>query len=369
MLMTSLHNSSQWTTDHVAAISRSTIQEIAPINPVERLLAEHYLWDMWPVQLADGKTAEICGGTLWMILSSSICEDPEARHGMARIRLLHEQSTNGAWRDLGNLLPDGHNPGSREWAGSAILDSASGMLTLYYTVTGHAGEAVLSFGQRLFQTTATLDTSTSTPVLKHWTSPAECAPNCGTYYMLINEVEGAPGKIKAFRDPAWIRDPAGNDYLLFAASMPNGTAFNGAIGIAVRDPTAQSGWQLLPPLLSADGLNNELERPHIIYRDGHYYLFWSTHDFTFAEGVAKGPSGLYGMVADHVLGPYTPLNGTGLIAANPENAARQAYSWLVLDDLRVASFVDSLDGETFIGTPAPMFSISLNGDKTKLITE
>jgi levansucrase len=358
---------SLWTVDHVAAIDRGVRPVIAAITTCDRLLPNHYLWDMWPVQYADGKTAGICGGTLWMILSSPICDDPEARHGMARIRLLHHQG-NDEWRDLGNLLPDGLNPGSREWAGSAIFDPEQSRLTLYFTATGRSGEAALSFGQRLFETTADLVIDDRRPMLRNWSVPSECAANCGVHYMLVDEKNGAPGKIKAFRDPAWFRDPAGGDYLVFAASIPSDNTHNGAIGIAIADKTSPSGWRLLPPLLSADGVNNELERPHILHRNGRYYLFWSTHDFTFADEGPRGPSGLYGMVAPNILGPYAPLNATGLVAANPEGAPVQAYSWLVLDDLRVAAFVDSPYGKTFIGTPAPMFSLKLDGDTSQLVT-
>jgi levansucrase len=368
MLMTMPPMVSRWTVDHVAAIDRSNVPVIAAITLNGRLLPDQYLWDMWPVQYLDGSTAEIYGGALWMILSSPICDDPEARHGMARIRLLHQNSQSGVWRDLGNLLPDGLNPGSREWAGSAFFDPEQSRVTLYFTATGHAGEQSLSFGQRLYTTSADLSMVDDTPLLQHWSRPIECVANCGTYYMQVDEHNGAPGKIKAFRDPAWFRDPAGDDYLVFAASMPSGGSHNGAIAIAIADQLAAGGWRLLPPLLSADGLNNELERPHILCRDGLYYLFWSTHDFTFADGQPKGPSGLYGMVAPNILGPYAPLNGTGIVAANPENAPAQAYSWLVLDDLRVAAFIDSPDGSNFIGTPAPMFSLKLSGDKTELVT-
>jgi levansucrase len=368
MLMTIPPTVSCWTADHIAAIDRRTMPAIAAIASQERLLPDHYLWDMWPVQSGDGTTAQVYDGTLWMILSSPICDDPEARHEMARIRLIHQHDDSGIWRDLGNLLPDGLNPGSREWAGSAIVDPEQTRITLYFTATGCAGETQLTFGQRLFKTEADLTVADNIPTLQNWSIPRECVANCGTYYMQVDEHSGAPGKIKAFRDPAWFRDPAGEDYLVFAASMPNGGTHNGAIGIAIADKAIPGGWRLLPPLLSADDLNNELERPHILHRDGLYYLFWSTHDFTFAEGRPKGPSGLYGMVAPNILGPYAPLNGSGLVAANPESAPGQAYSWLVLDDLRVTSFVDSPDGNKFIGTPAPMFSLKLDGDKTELVT-
>ncbi|MGX7835970.1 glycoside hydrolase family 68 protein, partial [Campylobacter fetus subsp. venerealis] len=81
---------------------------------------------------------------------------------------------------------------------------------------------------------------------------------------------------------AFFRDPADNqDYILFAASIARSrSAWNGAVGIARR--VVDQEWQILPPLVEADGLNNELERPHVIMRDGRYYLFWSTQTKVFA---------------------------------------------------------------------------------------
>ena len=46
------------------------------------------------------------------------------------------------------------------------------------------------------------------------------------------------------------------------------------------------------------------------------------------------------MVGPGVLGPYRPLNGSGLVLRNPPEEPVQAYSWLVLNDLRTVAFVD-----------------------------
>src|SRR5690606_13744006 len=117
------------------------------------------------------------------------------------------------------------------------------------------------------------------------------------------------GTIKAFRDPAYFRDPnSGARFLFFAGSLARSTsAFNGVIGAAVSG-VAEAGWRLLPPILSADGLNNELERPHVVYHDGRYYLFWSTQGQVFDPAGPVGPTGLYGMVSDRLDGGWVPLN-------------------------------------------------------------
>ena len=62
------------------------------------------------------------------------------------------------WRDLGDLLPDGFAPGTREWAGSSVFDLDSNKLTLYFTSTGRQ-ETPMNFEQRVFETHARLSVS------------------------------------------------------------------------------------------------------------------------------------------------------------------------------------------------------------------
>ena len=74
-------------------------------------------------------------------------------------------------------------------------------------------------------------------------------------------------------------------------------------------------------------------------------------------------------------GGWRPLNSDGLVFANPEAAPRQAYSWLVLPDLTVASFVDDWgrgrDAQgvrRFGATFAPTLRLRLAGDTAGLET-
>lgn len=364
---------SLWSRDAVAAIADRPIPEVPRIaaHSMPPVLPGQDLWDYWPVQERDGQTATIAGGMLQMLLSAPVMPDPESRHALARIRLMHE--TPHGWRDLGTMLPDGLAPGSREWSGSAIVTPGHDRVTLYFTAAGHRGEAKPSFDQRLFETTATLSVEAGVPRLTDWTTPIESVVADGEIYTRDMAGGGAIGTIKAFRDPAWFRDPAdGAEYLVFAASLAQSTSpYNGAVGLARR---VLGGWALQPPLITADGVNNELERPHIVHHDGRYYCFWATQRKVFAPEGPSGPTGLYGMVADRIEGPWTPLNGTGLVCGNPPAAPLQAYSWLVLADLSVLSFVDRpglaenpVDAAEarahFGGTPATPFRIVLNGDR------
>ncbi len=364
---------SAWTAKQVAAIAGAplpatpTISASTLVRPTPGL----DLWDFWPVQRPGGSIAEIAGGAVWMALSAPATGDPVARHGKARIRAYHVVA--GSWRDLGNVLPDDISPGSREWSGSAILDGA--LLTLYFTAAGRHGETPLTFEQRLFETHGVMGSHATLP---QWSMPREIAAPTDSAYVRANEVSGEIGSIKAFRDPGYFRDPAtGAEYLLFAASLAvSASAYNGATGIAVRDG---DGWAFLPPLVHADGLNNELERPHVLVHGGRYYLFWSTQYSVFAPDGPKGPTGLYGMVAPSLFGPYEPLNGTGLVLCNPPEFPAQAFSWLVLDTLDVVSFIDLCaigPGETptgdaaraaFGGALAPSLRIALDGATTRLL--
>ncbi|WP_295531410.1 glycoside hydrolase family 68 protein [Novosphingobium sp. Chol11] len=368
---------SLWTREAIARIAAAPIPfaPLIELSAVHRVLPGFDLWDYWPVQERDGSTATIAGGALQMLLAAPVLDDPDARHGIARIRLMHQ--TASGWRDLGHLFPDGFSPGSREWSGSAIIDADHSRITLYFTVAGRRGEPVLSFEQRLFETAAPLRIVDGAPQLGPWSIPVESVAADGLVYQSDMSGGGAIGTIKAFRDPAWFQDPAdGQEYLVFAGSLARSvSAWNGAVGIARR---AQGQWALADPLITADGLNNELERPHTIFRGGRYYCFWSTQAKVFASDGPRGPNGLYGMVADQMAGPWRPLNGSGLVFANPAASPVQAYSWLVLNDLSVIAFVDrpGLPAEPadpviarrhFGGTPAQPLQLALDGDLAVLV--
>lgn len=366
---------SLWTADQIATIDPMRTPYAPLIARTAPLLPDVDLWDYWPVQTTDGAQADIAGGTLFIILSAPRQLDPDARHGYARLRLMHRRGEE--WRDLGLLFPDAFSPGSREWSGSAILSDDGRSVTLYYTVAGVRGEADLSFGQRLMETSARLMVDGDHIQFSPWSQPSEMLVPDDVHYVRDMAGGGAIGTIKAFRDPSFFRDPAdGQDYVFFAASLAaSSSPWNGAVGVGRRN--AGGSWELLPPLVSADTLNNELERPHVIAHAGRYYLFWSTQQKVFASHGPTGPNGLYGMVADRLFGPWRPINGSGLVFANPVEAPYQAYSWFVLPDLIVQSFADMLNiphpprapeeaRAHFGGTPAPELRLKLDGDRAWL---
>ena len=291
----------------------------------------------------------------------------------------------GSFTDLGPLFPAGEPLGARQWAGSTVLDGDR--LLGYYTAVGIAGADKPGFRQRLAVATARLSCSGGRPRIDQWSDHVELFQPDPRWYDTVDEVDGEPGYIKAFRDPSPFVDPAsGAEYLFFTASLSPSRStsdFNGAIGVARRTGDGVQDWEMLEPLITADTVNNELERPHVVVIDGRYYLFFSTQGRTFHPDIAE-PTGLYGFVADDLLGPYVPLNGHGLVFANPPERPVQVYSWLVLNDLSVVGFIDGYgigaDGQLlstsdrdqrscqFGGTFSPTVHIVVDGDHARLAT-
>jgi levansucrase len=375
---------SHWTGQHIKLLQAAALPRAPLIGAAEAVpvVPDLTLWDVWPVQLDNGDVADVQGGSLWVVLSAPRRDDPNLRHNEARMRLLLR--TDNSWQDCGDLLPDGFAPGSREWSGSTRLDPATGTITLWFTAAGQRGTPPSDFEQRLFHATGTLDVSSAHPRIINWSGLTQSVVNDGSHYVDLAKNQGIPGRIKGFRDPYWFRDPAtGQGYILFTASKPahlSRSDYDGVIGIAAEQ--ADGSYALLPHLIDADGLANELERPHIFVRDGLYYLFWSTQIHVFAPDGPLGPTGLYGMVAPSLFGPYSPLNETGLVLTNPVTEPRQAYAWQVLPSLDVVSFVDlwglqgqdveanpALKAKQFGGTISPMIKIDINQQTTQLVAD
>ena len=357
---------SAWTAEHVRRIVPGAGALIPVVDTADRsgLDPARYYWDMWPVQDAGGQRVTLAGRAMWMALTAPDRGDPALRHFEAKIHWIERRD--GAWHDLGPVLPDFDVPYEREWAGSALCDD--GVVTLFFTAAGTAARAG-GYQQELWLSQAPLGAN-GWP--GEWSFPTPLVTGYGQHYMPADAHEGEAGPIKAFRDPAFFRDPAdGSRYCAFTASLAESrSAYNGAFGLVrldAPDPRqAPPEGVLTPPCLHADGVNNELERAHIVFHVGRYYAFWSTQTATFAPDLRHAPGGLYGMVADSMAGPWRPLNGTGLVLANPADRPQQTYSWFVDASLTVCSFADVMPGGSFGGVPAPLLRLELDGDRASL---
>lgn len=364
-----------WTREAVAGIATQAGAALPVLTPDRTpLIPGMDVWDMWQIADSAGATVHRGDRSWWFFLAAPRGEDPEARHDLARIWL----TSHGAdgWRAHGPAFPDGFSPGSREWSGSTVLADDGETLVQYFTAAGRRGQPT-TFEQRLFVTQGRFLLAGDVPRLEGWTAPRELVVADGACYAIADEAVAPPHGIKGFRDPGYFRDPAdGSEVILFTANAAwTEDRVSGVIGVARRDG---AGWRLDAPLLDAIGVNSELERPHIVVQHGSYYLFWSTQARRFAHGIAA-PTGLYAMVADSLQGGWRPVNGTGLVAANPPEAPGQAYCWWVTGEGAVLSFVDyaELGGagvpedaagrrRHFGGVPAPFFTLRFAGDRVTI---
>lgn len=363
-----------WTADHLALIDvdAGAFAPLIRASAMRRVSRDLDLWDHWPVLEERGGIADFDGRRWVICLAAPVCADPETRHFLARLWLFSVAGDD--WVDLGPVFPEGFTPGSREWAGSALVDRNRGELRLFFTATGVRGETVPSFRQRMMVSRAPLVTSPEGARPGVWDTPRDIVQPEDVHYQSRHAGEGGVGVIKAFRDPFVFTDPRkGREQMVFTgSSAARPGLWNGVVGWA---NVADDGWTLRPPLVSATGVNNELERPHVVIDEARIYLFWSTQAHVFAPGVTA-PTGLYGVVADDLEGPWTPLNGSGLVFANPPTAPTQAYSWQVLPDLSVWSFADRVrlverpvpaTAPAFGGTPAPPLALRLDGACASLV--
>lgn len=373
-----------WTREHVATFRPGTVGRLALIeeSDVVPVVDGVDIWDSWPIRTTDGAIADVCGHVVWVALAAAAVGDPGLRHDVARQRAFLA-ADDGNFVDLGPLFPVGDALGARRWAGSTVLDGDR--LHAYYTAVGKTDVEPPGFRQRLAVATATLSCRDGRPRFDRWSDHVELFEPNPRWYDTVDQIDGEPGFIKAFRDPFPFVDPAsGTEYLFFTASLSPARStsdFNGAVGVARRTGDGVRDWELLEPLITADGVNNELERPHVVVVDGRYHLFFSTQGRTFHPDIVA-PTGLYGFVADDVLGPYAPLNGHGLVFTNPPERPVQVYSWLVMNDLSVVGFIDAYgigphgqlvptpDSDErrrqFGGTFSPTVHITVDGDHARL---
>jgi levansucrase len=349
-----VERTTRWTRQHLdllapTAATTAPAVRLPALSAAPRVLAHDDVWDLWPVQEEDGSTVTVAGHELWMALSAPAVAHPEDRHDHARLRLL---STDGdGWIDHGPVFGGGTSPGSREWSGSAVR-RRDGTVSVFYTAVGERDEPRPTFTQRVIEARPGLAADQGRIMLERHVAHRTVLRSDGRMYLPADEKAGAPGTIRAFRDPGWFRDPAGGrEYLLVAASVAGRDHFAGAVAIAVAQA---GGWSLLPPLLVADGITHEIERPHLVVHKSTYYLFFSTQRHAFRPN-GSAPTGLYGFQARALTGPYRPLNASGLVIRNPPAQPDQAYAWLVLPDLRVVSFLNYAAAggkDPRLGTPA-----------------
>jgi levansucrase len=373
---------------------RLTVDTELPVflPPVDVFDPTVFQWDAWPVRTWDGGVAEIDGHTVLIGLSAP--RTPEQGPVFYSVSEWRYWYTDGDEWVPGGLIFD-EPLGSRQWAGSTRYDPETGRISFYYTAVGDLPGGEPSTGQS-FPHPSRLpqgDPAEGRPPVTQQIALVEAdvvvddeglrfenfdehrviLEAGGPWYQTYDEAI-TDAVIYGFRDPWAFEDPASGDrFVLFTGNAAfNPGPQNGVVGVGAL---TDEGWELRPPIVAAPGVNSQLERPHLVWRDGDAYLFWTTHSFVFSEE-GSGPEGLYGMFADSGdwRGPYVPLNDGGLVLGNPPIAPVQTYSYLVLPTGHVMSYLNQAgrpgaDGEigTWVGGPAPLVRIEMDGGRTRLV--
>jgi len=359
-----------------------------------------FIWDTMPLRKLDGTVVSVNGWSVIFTLTATrspelyidkegnydITSDWENRHGRARIYYWYSKDSQN-WTLGGRVMGEGVSPTSREWAGTPILLNEQGDIELYYSC--------VTPGATISKVKGCISTTEEGVQLTDFNDVIELFSTDGVYYQTESQNE-----YWNFRDPSPFVDPNdGHLYMIFEGNVAGdrgshnitsedmgdvppgyeevgGARYQtGCVGIAAAKDADGNDWQLLPPLITAVGVNDQTERPHFVFKDGQYYLFTISHQYTYADGL-DGPDGVYGFVSDSLFGPYEPLNGSGLVLGNPSSQPFQTYSHCVMPNGLVTSFIDSVpsddnddyDGDYRIGgTEAPTIQIKIEGNRTFVI--
>jgi levansucrase len=368
----------------------TTAPRVSPDFPV--ISDKVWQWDTWPMTKLDTTTATYNGWHVMFSLTAPRSVNFGDRHWYSRIGYYYSRDAKN-WTYGGDLFAPGTAFGSRQWAGSAqIVDDK---VYSFYTASGHDGGGVDPNDslQRLAMATGQIHADQNRVWFSGFQDHRIIAEADGKMYQTLEQSQKGP-IIYAFRDPFVFRDPKdGKIHMVFEGNTggvagdyqctqrdigdvppghqvpPDSRYYTGNIGVATADDDTMRAWRLQPPLLSANCTNQQTERPHLVIREGRYYLFTISHQFTFAPGLT-GPDGVYGFVGPSLRGDYRPLNDSGLVLGNPNDAPKQQYSHYVMPNGLVESFIDTVPtgdgGERFGGTLARTLDVALQGNKTKL---
>lgn len=129
-----------WTREDVIKIKMNE-ENTAPVlnkEELEELTKDFLVWDTWPLQDRNGHPAVVNGYKVIFALTVPSDVIPGKRHDTAEIRYFYAKDGK-SWQLGGRLFDDGKALGSRQWAGSAMIDK-DGKVHIFYTATGRKNE-------------------------------------------------------------------------------------------------------------------------------------------------------------------------------------------------------------------------------------
>lgn len=393
-----------------------------------------WVWDSWPLTDADGKQYSVNGQEIIFSLVADRSLGFDDRHVFAKIGYFYrpagipadQRPKNGGWAYGGLVFPEGVTgkifedqsySHQTQWSGSARI-FPGGEIKLFFTDVAFyrdsKGNDIKPYDPRIALSVGHLHANKNGVKFTGFDKVIPLLKADGTYYQTAEQ-----NPYFNFRDPFTFKDPAhpGDTYMVFEGNSAmqrssakctaedlgyqegdpytetvpqvnsSGATYQiGNVGLAKAKNADLTEWEFLPPILSANCVTDQTERPQIYQKDGKYYLFTISHSTTYAAGIT-GPEGVYGFVGDGIRSDYQPMNmGSGLVLGNPTNLNYypgtpfdpdynqpaghfQSYSHYVMPGGLVQSFIDTIGvKENFRrgGTLAPTVKININGTSSEV---
>lgn len=388
-----------------------------------------WVWDTWPLTDEDANQYSVNGQEIIFSLVADRKLGFDERHQYARIGYFYrpagvpadERPENGGWTYGGQVFDEGVTgkifedqsySHQTQWSGSARV-TKNGEIKLFFTDVAFyrdkSGNDIKAYDPRIALSVGHVHANKQGVKFTGFNKVTDLLQADGKLHQNAEQ-----NQFFNFRDPFTFEDPAhpGETYMVFegntaqkrdeaqctaedlgyAEGETNGetvaevnksgaTYQIGNVGLARATNKDLTKWEFLPPILSANCVTDQTERPQIYMKDGKYYLFTISHRSTFAAGI-DGPEGVYGFVGNGIRSDYQPLNrGSGLALGSPTNlnfaagtpfapdynqhpGQFQAYSHYVMPNGLVQSFIDTIGTkDNFVrgGTLGPTVRLNIEG--------
>lgn len=389
-------------------------------------LAHLDVWDSWPVQ--DAVTGYVTNykGYQLVIAMMGI---PNSKYGDNHIYLLYNKYGDNDfshWRNAGSIFGNTENNVFQEWSGSAIVNN-DGSIQLFYTLNDTSDYKLND--QKLATATLHLNVDDNGVSIASVDNNHVIFEGDGYHYQDYQQfASGADHQNDDYclRDPHVVQLANGDRYLVFEANTGTedyqgdnqiynwvnyggddafnlqsffkllsnkkdrelASLANGALGILKlnNNQTNPQVQEVYSPLVSTLMASDEVERPDVVKLGDKYYLFSATRvqrgsdteltkqaDTTVGDNVA-----MIGYVADSLMGPYKPLNNSGVVltASVPANWRTATYSYYAVpveghpDQVLITSYMSNKDfasGEGNYATWAPSFLVQINPNNTTTV--
>ena len=397
------YNTSVWTIADALKVKTDDLTTSMPLISYDFPTMDESImvWDSGALRNIHGLTVTFKGWyVMWSLVANkvdltnkNIYTEWHNRNNVAYIGYWY--SKDGVeWKFGGRLLNKSADLRPWEWSGGLVMrEGKENIVDMFYTsVSGEPSESVVSVSS------GKILADKDGVWFEGFDKTTEMFQADGVHYANINE-----DQYFDFRDPhPFINPNDGQVYCLFEGNVagmrgsfsltdketgilpPNYSVDPGAkygaaaIGIAKLKSSYADGdfseWEMLPPLVTALGVNDQTERPHIVFKDGYTYLFTISHHSTYS-GNLQGPDGVYGFVSkDGLFGNYKPMNSSGLVLGNHSSQPYGTYSHFVDMEGYVQSFIDTIpaSGQDYQnpseyrigGTLAPTVKIELKEDRS-----